>query len=233
MKINELKERLGIYNIAVNDEQLNLLSSFMEETLSTNEKFNLTAIIDRDAFVEKMIFDSAMALRELDLADKSIIDIGTGAGYPGMVLRILAPSANVTLLDSTNKKIDYLANFAKNNNLKVNTICDRSEHYAKEHREKYDYAIARAVASLDVLLEIISPLLKVNGTLIAMKGADYEKEINNSINAFKKLNLKIDSIYEFELPESKEKRVLIYIRKVKETNKKYPREFNEIKRQPL
>ncbi|MBR0439605.1 MAG: 16S rRNA (guanine(527)-N(7))-methyltransferase RsmG [Bacilli bacterium] len=233
MKINDLKERLGIYDIAVNDEQLNLLSSFMEETLSTNEKFNLTAIVDRDVFVEKMIFDSAMALRELDLTDKSIIDIGTGAGYPGMVLKILAPSANVSLLDSTNKKIDYLANFAKNNNLKVNTICDRSEHYAKEHREKYDYAIARAVASLDVLLEIISPLLKVNGTLIAMKGADYEKEINDSINAFKKLNLKIDSIYEFELPESKEKRVLIYIRKVKETNKKYPREFNEIKRQPL
>lgn len=233
MKINELKEGLGRYNIAVNDEQLNLLSSFMEETLSTNEKFNLTAITDRDVFVEKMIFDSAMALRELDLTDKSIIDIGTGAGYPGMVLRILAPGANVSLLDSTNKKIDYLANFAKNNNLKVNTICDRSEHYAKEHREKYDYAIARAVASLDVLLEIISPLLKVNGTLIAMKGADYEKEINDSINAFKKLNLKIDSIYEFELPESKEKRVLIYIRKVKETNKKYPREFNEIKRQPL
>ena len=233
MKINELKERLGKYNIAVNDEQLNLLSSFMEETLSTNEKFNLTAITDRDVFVEKMIFDSAMALRELDLNGKSIIDIGTGAGYPGMVLRILAPNANISLLDSTKKKIDYLANFTKNNNLKVNTICDRSEHYAKEHREKYDYAIARAVASLEVLLEIISPLLKVNGTLIAMKGADYEKEINDSINAFKKLNLKIDSIYEFELPESGEKRVLIYIRKVKETNKNYPREYNEIKRQPL
>jgi len=219
--------------INCSEEQLDLLMTFMESTLSTNEKFNLTAITDRDVFLEKMIFDSAMALKELDIADKSIIDIGTGAGYPGMVIRILEPKADVYLLDSTKKKIDYLKEFAKDHSLKINGIDSRSEDYAKNNREKFDYAIARAVAPLNILLEIIIPLLKIGGTFIAMKGLGYENEINESKKAFDKLNIRIDHIFEFELPESKEKRAIIYLKKEKPTNKKYPREYKEIKKQPL
>ena len=108
MNKTELLKQLNTYEIDCSEEQLDLLMLLMESTLSENEKFNLTAIKDRDQFVEKMIFDSAIGLRDLDLFNKSIIDVGTGAGFPGMVIRILAKNANVTLLDSTKKKIDYL-----------------------------------------------------------------------------------------------------------------------------
>lgn len=220
-------------NISCSQEQLSLLMTFMEYTLSTNEKFNLTAITDREVFVEKMIFDSAIALKDLDLSNKTIIDIGTGAGYPGMVLSILEPKANVYLLDSTAKKIDYLVKFALQNNLEIHGINARAEDFSRTQREFFDYAVARAVAPLNILVEIIAPLLKVNGTFIAMKGSGYEQELNEASKALKKLNVHVDHIYEFELPESKEKRAIIYLVKDKETNKKYPRQYNEIKKQPL
>ena len=233
MNKTELLKQLNTYEIDCSEEQLNLLMLLMESTLSENEKFNLTAIKDRDQFVEKMIFDSAIGLRDLDLSNKSIIDVGTGAGFPGMVIRILAKDANVTLLDSTQKKIDYLKEFASNNNLRIIGVSERAEDYSRNNPEKYDYACARAVAHLSILLEIITPLLKVGGTFIAYKGLGYEDEINASKNAFKKLGLEIDHIYEITLPECQEKRAIIYIKKTKETNKKYPRQYSEIKKKPL
>ena len=233
MNKTELLKYLNTYEIDCSEEQLNLLMLLMESTLNENEKFNLTAIKDRDQFVEKMIFDSAIGLHDLDLSNKSIIDVGTGAGFPGMVIRILAKDAQVTLLDSTKKKIDYLKEFASNNNLKIIGVSERAEDYSRNNPEKYDYACARAVAQLSILLEIITPLLKVGGTFIAYKGLGYEDEINASKNAFKKLGLEIDHIYEITLPECQEKRAIIYIKKTKETNKKYPRQYSEIKKKPL
>lgn len=233
MKINELKNYLHQYEINCSDEQLNLLDAFMKCTLETNEKFNLTAITNEDQFVEKMIFDSALALYDLDLSNKKIIDIGTGAGYPGMVLKILEPKADMYLLDSTAKKVKYLEEFANDNNIKVQGVVARAEDYARNNIEAFDYATARAVAALNILLELIIPLLKVGATFIAMKGAGYEKEIQDSQNAFKKLGCRIESIEEFELPESKESRAIIRIVKEKPTNKKYPRQYNEIKKLPL
>ncbi len=233
MKIHELKTYLQQYEIKCFDEQLNLLNAFMKCTLATNEKFNLTAITNEDQFVEKMIFDSALALYDLDIADKKIIDIGTGAGYPGMVLKILEPNADMVLLDSTAKKIAYLNEFASSNKINVQGIVARAEDYARNNVEKFDYATARAVATLNILLELIIPLLKVGGTFIAMKGAGYEQEILDSQKALKKLNCRIESIEEFELPESKESRAIIRIVKEKPTNKKYPRQYNEIKKLPL
>jgi len=233
MKINGLKAQLNRFDILCTDEQVNLLNVFMESTLETNEKFNLTAIKDRDQFVEKMIFDSALSLYDLDLTDKSIIDVGTGAGFPGMVIKILSKDAKVTLLDSTKKKIDYLKEFALANKIDVQGISARAEDYSRTNRNKYDYAIARAVSSLNILLEIITPLLKVNGTFIAMKGPGFEEEINDSKKALAKLNCEISKVYEFELPESHEKRAIIHIKKTKETPNKYPRDYSEIKRLPL
>ena len=233
MKINELKNYLHQYEINCSDEQLNLLDAFMKCTLETNEKFNLTAITNEDQFVEKMIFDSALALYDLDLSNKKIIDIGTGAGYPGMVLKILEPNADIYLLDSTAKKIAYLNEFAAKNNIQIQGVVSRAEDYARNNFEQFDFAIARAVAALNILLELIMPLLKVGGTFIAMKGAGYEQEIQDAQKAFKKLNCRIESIEEFELPESKESRAIIRIIKEKPTNKKYPRQYNEIKKLPL
>ena len=155
MKINELSATLKIQEINCSEEQLNLLNTFMNVTLETNEKFNLTAITNEDEFVEKMIYDSALALYDLDLSEKSIIDVGTGAGFPGMVLKILEPKAKVTLLDSTAKKINHLLSFAKEQNIKVEGIAARAEDYARNNREKFDYATARAVSQLNILLELI------------------------------------------------------------------------------
>lgn len=233
MKFDELLKELNELEINCSNEQLNLLETFMKVTLETNEKFNLTAITNPDDFVEKMIYDSALALHDLDLTNKSIIDVGTGAGFPGMVLKILEPKANVVLLDSTAKKINHLLGFAKEQNINVEGVAARAEDYARNNREKFDYATARAVSQLNILLELIIPMLKVGGTFIALKGQGYEDEINNSKEALRRLNCRICQIYEFELPESHEKRAIIHIVKEKETNKKYPRQYTDIKRQPL
>ena len=231
MNKTNLVEELKIRGIEVNDTQLESLINLMKDTLITNEKFNLTAIKDEETFLEKMIFDSAIALQELDLTDKKVIDVGTGAGFPGMVLYILNPNTHLTLLDSTKKKIDYLDNYCKEHNYKVNCVSYRAEEYS--HREEYDYAFARAVASLNILLELIIPMLKIGGTFIALKGIGYEQEILDSAKAFKKLNCHLVKVVEDELPESKEKRVMIYIQKDKGTNKKYPRSYADIKKMPL
>ena len=233
MNKEQLLKQLEFEEITCSNEQADLLMTFMNDTLAANEKFNLTAIKDRDAFVEKMIFDSALAMRDLDLSNKSIIDVGTGAGYPGMVLKILCPSTKVTLLDSTSKKINHLKELSNKYNLSTDCVAARAEDYAKSNIEKFDYATARAVASLNILLELIMPMLKVGGTFIALKGAGYEEEINNASKAFKTLSCHVESIYECDLPECKEKRAIIRIKKDKITPKKYPREYNQIKRQPL
>lgn len=229
----DLEKHLTRLNIKFDKNQIDLLFKFMSYTLEANQKFNLTAIKEEDSFVEKMIFDSAIALYDTDLNNKKAIDIGTGAGFPGMVLKILQRDVDMTLLDSTSKKIEHLKQFANDHSFVMSFSTDRAEDYAKANREKYDYAFARAVAPLNILIELIVPLLKVGGTFIAMKGAGFEEEINSSSNAFKKLNCQISSIYETELPESKEKRAIIRITKIKETNKKYPRTFSDIKKMPL
>ena len=233
MNREQLLASLSKQNIKFDDKTIDLLFSYMDYTLETNEKFNLTAITNRDEFVEKMIYDSALVLSNNDLSNKKVIDVGTGAGYPGMVLRILEPKANISLLDSTKKKIDFINVFALANKLSINPIVDRVESYSRKHIEEYDIAVARAVAPLNILLEIITPLLKVGGEFIALKGANYQEEIEQSKKALQKLSMEITNIEEFELPESKEKRVLIHIEKSKTTNKKYPRDYSEIKKQPL
>lgn len=225
--IKELTKR----SIVLSSSQVDELFTLMEKTLETNEKFNLTAIKDRETFLEKMIFDSAIALEGLDITDKKVIDVGTGAGFPGMVLYILNPKCHLTLLDSTKKKIDYLSEFCKEKQYQITCECARAEEYGR--REEYDYAFARAVASLNILLELIVPMLKVGGTFIALKGQGYEAEIKASIKAMNKLGCHLEKIIEDKLPESDEQRVMIYIKKDKETNRKYPRSYADIKKLPL
>lgn len=227
--IKELNER----GIACSEEQYLQLEKYMHHILSWNEKFNLTAIKDESSFMEKMIFDSAIGLTDLDLSDKKVIDIGTGAGFPGVVLYILNPKVSLTLLDSTGKKIDLLNQYALDNGYKYQGVIARAEDYAKEHREQFDYVFARAVAPLNILIELCVPLLKVGGAFIAMKGPGLEEELNMSGNALKKLNCHIQKVIEDELPESLETRNIIYIVKDKETQKKYPREYKDIKKLPL
>lgn len=233
MNREQLSKYLSMYRVDFDEQKLDLLIEYMKYTLEENEKYNLTAITNEDEFVEKMIFDSALVLSEYDLSNASLIDVGTGSGYPGMVLKILCPSLNLSLIDSTAKKINFIKAFADKHSIKVNAIAGRSEDYCRSHREEFDYATARAVSALPVLIEIIAPLLKVGGQLLALKGLNYETEINSSKNAMDKLSMKVECIREFTLPECNEKRAIIHLRKTKETNKKYPRDYSDIKKRPL
>lgn len=233
MNKQKFLNELNLRNISCNESQIEELERFMHHILSWNEKFNLTAIKDEETFWEKMIFDSAIALTDLDLTDKKTIDIGTGAGFPGMIIYLLNPKVNLTLLDSTGKKIELLKNYALENGYQIDAVTSRAEEYAKEHREQYDYVFARAVAPLNILLELCIPLLKVGGSFIAMKGPGLKEELELCSNALKKLNCHIHKVIEDELPESLEKRNLIYITKDKATQKKYPREYKDIKKLPL
>ena len=152
--LSELDKR----GISCTIEQVNLLWEFMHHVLETNEKFNLTAIKDEDAFVEKMIFDSALLLNNQNYEGQTIVDIGSGAGFPSVVISILSPKAHIIAIDSTAKKIDFINNFAKAHNLNLEAISVRAEDYAREHRDEYLLVTARAVAPLRVLIAIRSPL---------------------------------------------------------------------------
>lgn len=229
----KLVEELKLRGITCTDAQLDRLVGFMHAVLEKNEQFNLTAITDEGDFLEKMIFDSALALVGNDFNGKKVIDVGTGAGFPGVVLYILNPSMDLTLLDSTQKKINFLLTYGQQNDYYYRGVTLRAEDHAKFHREEYDYAFARAVAPLNILLEVIMPMLKVGGTFIALKGPGAEEEIKDCAKAFKKLGCHMQKIYSDNLPDSDDKRTLIYIVKDKPTNKKFPREYNEIKRLPL
>ena len=233
MTKSEFISELKLRGITCTDNQYDRLVDYMESVLLTNEQFNLTAIKDRDEFLEKMIFDSALALVGNDFAGKKVIDVGTGAGFPGMVLYILTPSMDLTFLDSTQKKINYILAYGSSNDYYYHGVSLRAEDHCKLHREEYDYATARAVAPLNILLELIIPMLKVGGTFIALKGPGFDEELKACDKAFKKLNCHLQKVYEDNLPDSGDKRSLIYIVKDKPTNKKYPREYNEIKRLPL
>ena len=233
MNKQRLIEELNKRGISCSLETADKLEAFMKHILMWNEKFNLTAIKDENAFMEKMIFDSAIGLTDLDLYNKKVLDIGTGAGFPGVVLYLLNPHAEITLLDSTAKKINLLKDYADENGYKYQTVVARAEDYARLNKEKYDYVFARAVAPLNILLELAMPLLKVGGAFIALKGPGVEEEIVASQNALKKLNARVGKIIVDELPESLESRNIVYIIKDKETNKKYPRDYKDIKKLPL
>lgn len=227
--INELKLR----DIILDDKTYNELRDFMSYTIESNKQFNLTSITEEEVFLEKMIFDSLLVLYDTDLDGKKVLDLGTGAGYPGMVLAIINKSIDMTLLDSTKKKINYLNQYINNHNYKVKTVAARAEEYADNNREKYDFVIARAVTQLPILLELAIPLLKVGGTLIAYKGPDAFNEIKSSTQAIKKLKCHLQKTYEDTLPESLDKRCLIYVHKDEKTPLIYPRSYSEIKKLPL
>lgn len=230
MNKSQLTDELNKLNLSFDIEKL---ESLMEDTLITNEKFNLTAIKDKEKFRELMLLDSAIPLTLLDFNDKKILDVGTGAGYPGLVLSLLS-NGNFTLLDSTKKKIDHINEYVSNKNINnVIGVLGRAEEYISNHRNEFDIVIARAVSSLNILLELCIPYLKVGGYFIAMKGRQGKDEIEQSKRALSLLGCKIVSINETELPESKETRINIIIQKEKDTNKKYPRLYKDIVNKPL
>ena len=234
MTKEELKSLVNKNIKAVDDNSVSLLESLVDKTLEANEKFNLTAIKDKESFRELMVYDSLLPLKYIELSENnSVLDVGTGAGFPGLPLAICS-NAEYMLLDSTSKKIRHICCVIDEFKLKnVTAISARAEDFASQNRERFDYVIARAVAPLNILLELCVPFVKVGGTFIALKGAKSDEELDLAKSAIKKLDIEVVSVNEEELPLSKEKRTIILFRKLKPTNKKYPRQFSEIKSKPL
>lgn len=232
MEKNSFINELRIRCVGVTEEQYSLLEKFMKHVLLTNEKFNLTAIKNEDEFLEKMIFDSAILLNDMDIKNSTILDMGTGAGFPSVVLAILSDN-EITALDSTKKKIDFIDDFCKSNSINLKCVNGRAEDFSSKNREKFDYVTARAMAPLRILVELGVPALKVGGKLLAYKGPNFEEEIEHCRGTMVKLGCHVEKVYDDVLPDSKEERAIIYIVKDRETDKKYPREYKIIKEKSL
>ena len=231
----KLKEISKEINIDLNEEQLDKFKKYMDLLLEWNEKINLTAITEEDEVILKHFVDSMTVLKYIDNG-ASIVDVGTGAGFPGIPVSIAKDSVNVILVDSLNKRINFLQEVISQIDLKnIKAIHSRAEEFGqnKEHREKYDISVSRAVANLSVLVEYLLPLVKVGGKCICMKGSEVEEELTNAKFAIKELGGKVEVVDEFCLPGTDIKRNIIVIRKEKETPKKYPRKSGTPSKQPL
>ena len=230
-KMNEL---LSEINIEINENKIDMFYLYMQELLEWNKKINLTAIEDENEIILKHFIDSLTVQKYIKNA-QNIIDVGTGAGFRGIPLAIVNEKSNIVLLDSLNKRINFLNNVIQKLELSnVKAIHGRAEDLAKivQHREKYDIVISRAVAPFNILLEYMLPFNKVNSYTIAMKGSNIE-EVDISNNALKKLGGKIEKIEKINLPNTDIKRNIIIVRKIEETPKKFPRKAGIPKKEPL
>lgn len=226
-------EELNKLNINPTTKQLEQLEKYYEILVTENQKYNLTAITDKETVYLKHFYDSLTITKIIELDNQSLCDIGTGAGFPGMVLKIFFPNLKVTLVDSTLKKcnfLNYVIDELQLTNIEV--LNKRAEEFSKGVREQYDIVTSRAVAPLKHLLEYSIPLVKVNGTYIAMK-SDITNEIIGISNYEKKLDIKQINIIQFNLPIENSLRTLISYKKLKATNSIYPRKYNEIKKKEL
>lgn len=223
-------EKLGI---SVDDKILKCLNTYYEMLIDYNTHTNLTRITDEEDVYLKHFYDSLTLIKAVKLNNQSLLDVGTGAGFPGLVLKIVFPNLKVTLVDSLNKRIIFLNNVIEKLNLKgINAIHERIEDYAKISRESFDIVTSRAVASLPVLSEMCIPLVCEKGLFIPMK-ADAKEEIKASESAIKTLGGVLKYTILFKLPKDAGERTLVVIEKIKKTSVKYPRKFNEIKKKPL
>lgn len=221
--------------IIINEDKVKKFYLYMQILIEWNEKINLTAITEPKEVIIKHFIDSLSVSNKIKDNSK-IIDVGTGAGFPGIPLKIYNNTLNVTLLDSLNKRTVFLKEVIEKLNLKnIEVIHGRAEDYAKidKYRENYDYAISRAVAPLNILLEYLSPYVKIGGNVIAMKGSNAEEEIKNSSNALKILRCQIIENSKINLPEDTGERYIILIEKKEKTPKMYPRNAGTPKKKPL
>ena len=234
MTENRFVEELKNLGIDISDQQLKQLEKYYNLLIEWNEKINLTGITKKEEVYLKHFYDSATILKVVDLnIEKSLCDIGTGAGFPGMVLKILFPNLKVTLIDALEKRIKFLNDVIEKLELVgIETIHARSEEYAIKNRELFDVVTARAVSQLPILIEYCVPLVKVNKYFIPMK-ANISQEIIESKNAIRLLNLEELERAEFLLPIEESIRTIIKFKKIKQTDKKYPRKYADIKKRHL
>lgn len=234
MNRNDFEESLKILSIEMTNQKQQQLEMYYELLIEANEKINLTSITKKEEVYLKHFYDSATLCKAVDLTQTlSLCDIGTGAGFPGIVLKILFPNLSITLIESIGKRIKFLNEVKEKLHLENLYIIEaRAEEYAKKVREKYDIVTSRAVANLHILIEYSIPLLKKNGYFIPMK-ANATEELEKKENLEKILKIKYIDTISFSLPNNQGKRMLPIFQKIEETPLKYPRKYSEIKKKPL
>lgn len=229
-----LKNGFSAMKLSVSDAQIAQLEDFTARMLETNKVMNLTRITDPKEIAEKHLLDCASLLQAADFSKKSVVDVGCGAGFPGMPLHILCPSCELTLLDSLGKRIRFLQGCIDEMQLSdIEAVHARAEEFAAKHREQYDFAVSRAVAQLNVLAELSLPLVKQGGAFVAMKSKDTDEELERAKKAIRLLGGEIEKISDYTIPHTEITHRLVVIRKKNHTPKQYPRPFRKISASPL
>lgn len=231
-KMQEKSKDLGVSFFV---EQLEQFFEYMKLLIEWNEKINLTAITEPDEIILKHFIDSITILKEIK-NDARIVDVGTGAGFPGIPLSIMNPTLKITLVDSLNKRLIFLQEVVKKLKLEnIEIVHARAEELGqnKKYRESFDVATSRAVANLSTLSEYLIPLVRINGKVISMKAGDTQDEIDGAKKAIKVLGGKIEKVDEFNLPQTDIRRTIILIKKEEKTPNKYPRKAGTPSKDPI
>ena len=212
-------------------ERQQTLCAFGHAMVKQNEVMNLTGITEDTAVAKLHLLDSLTVLKCADLTGKKLIDVGCGAGFPGVPLAIACPDAQITLLDSLGKRMKWLEEVLPKLGVQAECVTARAEEAVATRRESYDFATSRAVARLNILLELTAPYVKVGGAVLAMKGMAAKEELAECDNAIRKLGLKLETVKEFPIDGTAH--TVVVLRKVKPTPPQYPRRFAKIKQSPL
>ena len=226
--------RKGLAELGLDSSGIPSLLRYGELLLEKNKVMNLTAITEPADVASLHFLDSAALLILADLKGKAVVDVGTGAGFPGMPLKILEPSIHMTLLDSLGKRITFLQEVCDDLGLTdVQCVHARAEEFAAEHRQSFDFAVSRAVANLSMLCELCLPLVKPGGYFLSMKSVESDEELEAAKRAIQTLGGRVERTVDYQIPGTGVTHRVIFIKKTAETPKKYPRPFAKIKKNPL
>lgn len=226
--------REGLSALSLPPEKTAPLTDFAARLLEKNQVMNLTAITEPADIARLHLLDCAVLLNMADFKGKRVVDVGTGAGFPGMPLRILEPDFDLTLLDSLGKRIAWLEETCRDMGLqRISAVHARAEEFAADHRELFDLATSRAVAQLNILCELALPLVKVGGQFLAMKAVDSDTEIDAARGAIGQLGGKITAVRDYQIPGTDITHRVVVIEKSKPTPRQFPRPFARIKKNPL
>lgn len=233
--LNKLREYTHSYGIHLDDEMLSAFDKYGDSLKEWNEKINLTAIVDDDGILVKHFVDSLLLLDAVEIPKGAkLVDVGTGAGFPGVPARIARPDISLVLMDSLNKRLIFLEELCKRLNISVERVHGRAEEKGRraEFRETFDLATARAVTDLRELAEFCLPMVKVGGTFAALKGFCVEEELEQAKRAIQLMGGQLQEVKKYTLPDGG-KRAIVCIKKISQTPTKYPRPFAKIAKNPL
>lgn len=228
---NTLREGLPGLGLELSEDKIRTLCDFGKAVVAQNQVMNLTAITQPGQVARLHLLDSLTVLTAADLKNASVIDVGCGAGFPGVPLKIACPELKLTLLDSLGKRMHWLETVLPTLSVEAECVTARAEEAVAQRREQYDYAVSRAVARLPILLELTAPFVRVGGSVLAMKGTAAREELEEAKNAIRALGLKLEAVREF--PVDGTAHTVLVLRKIAPTPRQYPRRYSKIKQSPL